>query len=41
MAIETVHSITPALAVLVSMVASVLILAFGKYPPEIYYIEQA
>lgn len=32
MAIETVHSITPALAVLVSMVASVLILAFGKYP---------
>ncbi len=32
MAIETVHSITPALAVLVSMAASVLILAFGKYP---------
>lgn len=29
---ETIYSMTPALAVLVSMVASIMILAFGKYP---------
>lgn len=32
MVTDTIHSITPALAVLVSMIASILILAFGRYP---------